>query len=270
MLCQEAKTDILANNLANVNTSGYKKDKVIFKDFPSMLLRRINDPNKKLHELKVDPAPYVGKMGTGAIVDQIYNDKTQGELRETGNSMDFGLMGDGFFTVNTQNGPAFTRNGAFKISAGNKLSTLDGLPVLAKIAGGNNSSLAIDKHGNLTSDIVEVSIPENTKSFSVAKDGTVYIDGDAKYKLLVVNFDNPNRLLKRGKNLFFPKSGSGEGIIATNTEVLQGKLENSNVSTIESMVKMISAQRSYEANQKVITSEDQLLGKAVNEVGRTS
>jgi len=271
MLCQEAKTDIIANNLANANTAGFKKDKVIFKDFPSMLLHRINDPNKKLHELKVDPAPYVGSMGTGAIVDQVYNDKTQGDFRETGNSMDLALMGNGFFTVKTQNGPALTRNGAFKIGASGRLSTLDGLPVLAKRAGGpSNPTLAIDKDGNLSSDVIEVSVPENAKSFNVTKDGTVYIDGNAEYKLLVTDFKDPNRLLKRGKNLFFPKKGSGEGLTSNNTEVLQGKLENSNVSSIESMVKLITAQRSYEANQRVITSEDQLLGKAVNDLGRTS
>jgi flagellar basal-body rod protein FlgF len=271
MLCQEAKTNVIANNLANANTAGFKKDKVIFRDFPSILLRRINDPNKKLYELKIDPAPYVGKLGTGAVVDEIYNDKTQGSLRETGNSMDLALLGKGFFTVQTQNGPALTRNGAFKIGASGRLCTLDGFPVLAKAANAQKGpTLAIDKNGNTTSDVVEINIPANAKSFTVAKDGTVYIDGAAKYKLLVVSYDNPKRLLKRGKNLFFPKSDSGVGMTTDKTEVLQGKLENSNVSTIECMVKLIAAQRNYEANQKVISSEDQLLGKAVNDLGRTA
>ncbi|MDD5091262.1 MAG: flagellar hook-basal body protein [Candidatus Wallbacteria bacterium] len=270
MLCQEAATQTLANNLANVNTAGFKKDNVIYRDFPSMLLRRINDPTKKIYENRVDPWPYVGKLGTGTIVDEIYNDRTQGDFHESGNTTDLALNGKGFFVVDTPNGVAYTRNGTFKIGAGGRICTLEGFPLLARKSPTNMSDqdAVINEKGEYPIDVSEIKVEENTKQFTVGEDGKVFIDGEERFRLLVVDFENTNRVLKRGKDLFFATEGSGMGLFQGQTRVYQGKLENSNVSAVESMVRLITAQRSYEANQKVIQNEDQSLNKLINEVGR--
>lgn len=271
MLCQEALTQTVANNLANVNTAGFKRDKVIFRDFPAMLLRRINDPTKRIYEHKIDPMPFVGKLGTGAIVDDIYNDKSQGDFIETGNRLDLAIYGKGYFVVDTPNGPAFTRNGAFKIGNNGTLSTLDGFILIGRRmpAQVNESERYIGKNGELPLDASPIKIDENTKDIKITEDGSVYIDGEIRYRILLVDFENPERLLKRGKNLFFQNKDTGYGFTPKNTKIYQGKLERSNVSAIESMVNLIMAQRSYEANQKVVISEDTMLAKAVNELGKT-
>jgi len=248
MVVEQNRNDTIANNLANVNTAGYKKDIAAFRAFPEMLIQRLNDPEKIPG---VNPAgqpvmpnrnPVIGTLGTGAVVDEIFTSHAMGALKQTGANLDFALGSDGYFVVNTPQGERYTRNGSFKLDAAGYLVTSEGYQVMGQAG-------PIRIQGD---------------KITVDEGGTVRIDGNEVDTLRVVDFADKRAMTKVGDSLF---SGNGAAA-ARQVKVLQGYQETSNVNPISEMVNMITVMRSYEANQKAVQSHDNLLGKAVNEVGR--
>lgn len=252
MLAEQVRTDVLANNLANVDTVGFKREAVIQSAFPDMLLRRVFDPvgpgagKPFFGDGRDDPRPVIGQLGTGTYVEGTWTIHDVGPLRFTGNALDVALTGDGFFAVQTDDGVRLTRDGRFTLDADGRLVTVTGMPVL----GTDGGTIAIQGR--------EVAIDET---------GQVWVDGDVVGTLSVWTVPQPQWLRREGYGMWAMTAEAGDAQPAATT-IQSGYVEQANVNVVSSMVELISAFRSYEANQKVIQAYDETLGKAVNELGR--
>ena len=233
MLAESVRADATANNLANVNTAGYKKDVAVNQAFAEMLIKRIND----------GPEQTVGSIGTGAQVEEIAPVFTAGMMRQTGNQLDLAIDGKAFFAIETAAGVRYTRAGSFSRNSLGELTTADGQAVL-----GENGRIVI-----------------NGTTVAVSEDGMVSVDGVEVARLRLAEFDNEKNLVKEGSTLF---RDNGAGARASNSIIRQGVLEMANVNAVSEMVNLISGYRAYEVNSKAVQAHDQLLDKAVNELGR--
>ncbi len=265
MLAQWNDMNVISNNLANVDQTAFKKDTSIFKSFPEMILRRMNDDGVVKFPLgSYDKAPVVGKLGTGVEVNDVFTDFTAGlSLKSTSNKTHFALEGRGFFALETNEGEKYTRNGSFTIDNQGYLTTKEGFKVL-----GENGYIRLQNQ-NMTNDMNNIVVDEMGRVFT--KD--IY-EPDAKYvdTLKIMNFYDERQLEKYGNSYFVETKYSGHPQELNpgdgRPKVIQGFLEGSNVNAIYEMVKMIEVQRTYEANQKALQTHDSLLGRAVNEVGK--
>lgn len=235
MVAESLRNDVIANNVANINTAGYKRDVAVSRDFASVLIERINDGS---------PTPVIGTVGSGAQIDEVATIHTGGMMRQTGNDFDLAVNGNGYFVVQTPDGLRYTRNGIFTRNSQGQLVTSDGYRVM-----GQNGPINVGE-GRMT----------------VAGDGTISINGVETDRLRVVEFADEKQLTKQGSSLFAAPGGAQQQP-ATGV-VNQGYLEMSNVNVISEMVNMINGFRTYEINGKSVQAHDQLLDKAVNEVGR--
>jgi len=267
MIAQEARMDTVANNLANVDKTAYKKDSAIFKAFPDMLIRSINESVLGITPAgSYDTMPYVGKLGTGVEVNEVFTNFEQGSLQRTENNFDLALEGRGFFTVLTERGENYTRDGSFTINQDGVLVTHNGNPVL-----GENGIIVVQKHNFIVNERGEVLInsviPRDPRT-TVGIDSNTWEDAVVLDKLKIVDFEYPREIKKVGDSMYRETRYSGPPLPPDNVKVIQGFLEKSNVNIIREMVDMIEVQRSYEANQKTVTTHDQTLGKLINEVSR--
>lgn len=227
------RLDMISNNLANVNTPGFKKDKM---SFEGMLAGPVNPP-----------AVPQGKTADPILQkENYYIDYSAGPISQSGNPLDLALDGDGFFAVTTPEGTAYTRQGNFRTSADGTLVTVDGYPVQG--TGGapiriQGSRVEIDAKGG------------------------VLIDGTPSGSISVVDFEKPVNLTKIGNALFVPADPQTASRPGT-AQVQQGHLEGSNVESISEMVQLIETNRYFEACSKVIKGFDDMATKAANDLGR--
>ncbi len=267
MIAQQARLDTIANNLANVDKTAYKKDITIFKSFPDMIIRRINESGLGITPAgSYDTMPYVGKLGTGVEVNEVFTEFKQGSLQRTENNFDLALEGRAFFTVMTEKGERYTRDGSFTINQDGILMTHNGNPVM-----GENGPIRVHKHDFIVNERGEVIIngnlsrdPRQVTSMDSNKwENPIVLD-----KLKIVDFEHIREIKKEGDSMYRETEFSGPPLPPAKYKVVQGFLEKSNVNIVREMVDMIEVQRSYEANQKAITSHDQTLGKLINDVAR--
>jgi flagellar basal-body rod protein FlgG len=244
MLAEMARTDVISNNMANVNTTAFKKDRTIFRAFPEMNIHRIHDPVPAGLDKVVDPRPFIGMMGTGVMLDEVNTDFNQGHLITTSNPLDLAIRGEGFFQVQTPEGIRYTRDGSFSLSSNGYLVTKEGYYVL-----GENGPLQLLQTGDIT----------------ISQQGEVFVNDEYIDRLNIVTFADLNQLQKQGDNLYFTDAVPEP---LQDADVVQGALEGSNISIVAEMVDLISAFRAYEANQKVIQTHDTTLDRAINDVGR--
>lgn len=242
MNAQQNRLDAISNNLANVDTAGYKKDITVSKSFSELLLRRTEADGVYMTSLgSADAAPVIGKLGLGVETNENYTDFVQGSFRETNSASDIALSGEGFFAVETPVGERYTRNGNFILGKEGILVSKDGYPLM-----GENGAISVEDN-----------------SFVINEDGMIYSkEGDFIDRIKVVRFDNERYLKKAGNSLWTANDISGEAYIAEGKErpkMLQGYMETSNVNVVNEMVKMIEVNRAYEANQKTIQSEDSMM-----------
>ncbi|MBN2651222.1 MAG: flagellar hook-basal body protein [Spirochaetales bacterium] len=255
MTLQMHKMDVVSNNMANVDLNGYKKDEAISKSFPEMLIRRFNDDGVVRFPFgSIDMAPVVGKMGSGTELNEIYTKFEKGYLKTTNNNFDFAIDGKGFFSVNTDRGERYTRNGAFTKDVNGILVTQEGLPVLGKngVIKLNDNMMKSDEFGN----IYQLTDPRDFDSWELVD------------QLKVVNFDNERYLKKQGQSLWLETEISGpayDADLGSSTKILNGIIEGSNVNPVEEMVKMIQVNRAYEANQKALKTHDDMTGKLLQD-----
>jgi len=240
MLLNQKIMDVTANNLANTDTTGYKKDTAVVEAFQEMMMKRIYDT----------PEENIGYVSLGADVSRISVNFSDGIFKRTQQPLDLAIKGSGFFVVEltTQNGQVqqyLTRNGAFQINKNGELVNNDGLRVL-----GQKGAIKLS-----TSDEVRID----------AK-GNVYQNGKLIDKILLVDVADKDMVSKVGNNLFTVIGQTQLNVF--NGEVLQGYLEGSNVNAIQEMVNMINGLRNYESNQKALMIQDETLEKAVNEIVR--
>ncbi|HPA70696.1 MAG TPA: flagellar basal-body rod protein FlgF [Spirochaetota bacterium] len=267
MIAQEARMDNIANNLANVDQTGYKRDLTIFKAFPDMLIRRINDDGLGIVPAgSYDTMPIVGKMGTGVEVNEVYTLFDQGSLQRTENNTDLALEGRGFFVIQTERGERYTRNGAFTVNQEGVLMTHNGEPVLGEngVIRLQHNNFIINERGEV---MVNSAISLDPRD-PVSMTGNDWRDPQVIDRLRVVDFENIREIRKEGDSMYRETPESGPALPAGEFKVLQGFIEKSNVNVVREMVDMIEVQRSYEANQKTVQAHDQTVGRLINEVIR--
>ncbi len=269
MIAQMGRIDVLSNNLANVNTPSYKRDTPILKAFPEMLMRRINDDGvRTIPSGSYDLMPVIGKLGTGVEVNEVYTRFTQGAFKQTQNDFDLALEGEGFFSVQTDEGERYTRNGSFLIDKDGFLVTKNGYKVL-----GENGPIQIKKNNFMVDEdgnVFENSEYSNDPMRLVSMEENEWNQTVLLDRLKVVNFPKLRYVKKVGESIYRETEYSEKAYIIENTrpKVRQGFLEASNVNPVIEMVNLIEVHRNYEANQKIIQAHDAALGKVINEVGR--
>ena len=248
MYAQELFVDVISNNLANVNTTGFKRSKVEFQDLlyqtlqsPGVERGRANATNQEI------------QIGHGTRAVAVVKQFSQGDVSNTNNPLDLAIEGDGFFQVLLSDGTvAYTRDGAFKLNSEGQLVTSDGLLVQPNIT-----------------------LPADTESVNISTDGVVSVKttGETEPQIVgqleLAKFLNPAGLKSIGRNLYLPTVASGEpqfGVPESEGfgRIMQGYLELSNVDVVEEMVNLIIAQRSYEINSKAIRTAEEMLSTANN------
>jgi flagellar basal-body rod protein FlgG len=272
MRAQQWRLDALANNLANVDADGYKKEISSFKAFPELLLRRMDDDGVYQHPFgSADRAPLIGKLGTGVELNELYTSFEQGAMKETQSDFDLALDGKGFMTVATPWGERYTRNGSFQLGKEGYLETKEGYPVLGEKGPiqvqANN--FQVDKQGNVWVNAAYTEDPTRM----IAREANTWEATTLLDTLKLVTFDVDRYLQKQGSSLYRATDISGEARIMeveNRPRVVQGFTEASNVDPVLEMVQMIEVNRAYEANQKVIQTEDTMLGTLINQVGKVN
>ncbi|ADL08732.1 flagellar basal-body rod protein FlgF [Thermosediminibacter oceani] len=248
MLAEMARTDVISNNLANINTTGFKKDRAVFRAFPEMNIHRYDDPQPVGAGFVIDPVPYIGVLGTGAGLDEIRVDFTQGRIEMTSNPLDLAIEDTAagetsFFEIQTPAGIRYTRDGSFTINADGFLVTREGYYVM-----GENGPINL----------------RNGSKVEINTEGEVYLDGLMVDRLRIAAFPAGLSLEKQGDNLY-----RAQGVpLPANARIIQGALERANVNAVSEMVNLISAFRAYEANQRMVRAHDDTLAGAVNEIAK--
>lgn len=285
MIAQQRKHDIVTNNIANINTPGFKSGSGIDRSFPEILISRIRNGQGE------PGAVPVGRINTGVMAEENVSLHTQGDIQETGNPFDFALISDiqvpgarfdasgkyvdangqrviqpqAFFTIRNKDGEQrYTLNGKFSVDAagqlidseGNQVLGVGGQPIVLQQQGAPITNFRITKTGQFTDANGQALTGANGQPMS----------------LLITRVEDPNQLVREGNGLYRLEAGAANlARPATNQdqlEVRQGSIERSNVDSAQSMVDMMSALRAYEANQKVIQFYDKSMEKAANEIGR--
>lgn len=250
MEAQQLNIDIISNNLANVNTTGFKKSRGDFQDLLYQTVVPAGTPSSGSTQI-----PTGIQVGMGVRPVAVQKMFTQGDYQETGNSLDLAIEGDGFYQITQPNGVvAYSRAGAFKLDSEGKIVTSDGYSIEPSIT-----------------------IPSTATSTTISSSGLVSVtnsDGSVTEigQIELAKFLNPAGLNSIGKSLYLVTASSGEATTGTPGEdgfgtISQGYLEMSNVNIVEEMVNMITAQRAYEVNSKAIQTADEMFQKA-NELKR--
>ncbi|PIF04090.1 MAG: flagellar basal body rod protein FlgG [Arcobacter sp.] len=251
MVAQQQNIDVISNNIANVNTNGFKKDRAEFQD---LVYQSLNYTAGATTETTNNPTGI--DAGLGVRVSGIQKNFSEGDLKQTGNLFDIAIQGNGFFQITTPTGEtAYTRNGGFKL---------------------DSEGTIVDSQGfKLEPEIV---IPSDLIKISIGQDGTVTgqnaTSGDITPlgQITLVNFINPAGLAPQGDSLYLATDVSGDPISSTPGlegmgTIRQGMIEGSNVKLVTEMVNLITAQRGYEANSKSINTTDSML-QTVNQLKR--
>ena len=245
MTAQQTQLDVISHNLANVSTTGFKRNNAVFEDLIYQNLRQVGAQTTDENQL-----PTGLHLGLGVNVVATSRNFTQGSLQQSGNNLDVAINGDGFFEVTLPDGTTgYTRDGSFQLDSQGRVVTSSGLPIAPGIT-----------------------VPANTRSLSISQDGVVSatVAGATAPQQLgqlsMSSFIHSAGLQPRGQNLYLESDASGptqQGTPGTNGLgiVRQGFLESSNVNVVEELVSMIQTQRAYEMNSKAIQTSDQMLAK---------
>ncbi len=245
MVNEQKRLDIIANNLANSATVGYKEESVTSQAFDEMLTIKIKDASEAYNDRPI------GNMSLGVKLGEVYTDYGQGSLRQSSNTYDLAIEGKGFFALSVTDkagnvSTQYTRNGSFTM-------TKDGY--------------IVDEDGNhLMGEGGEIQIPTDAAAVVVDTTGGIFADGVYVDTLQIVDFEDYDYLIKQGDTRYQALEGATE--VDSNSLIRQGFTEQSNVNVVSEMVEMITITRAYEANQKIITSIDNTLDLAANSVGK--
>ena len=242
MEAQQLNLNTIANNLANVNTPGFKRSKIEFQDLLYQKPTRASGTDSGGGNI----VPTGAEVGNGTRVAATSKVFTQGQLTATGEKLDVAIQGDGFFEVQRPDGTlGYTRDGSFKLNAQGQVVTVDGLPVLSGFQ----------------------PVPAGASSVTISENGSVTVQtasGSNSYRLTLARFANPAGLQSLGGNLYAETAASGTPETGQPGEqgygsTVQGYIESSNVNIVEEMVNLITAQRAYEINSKSIQASDEML-----------
>ena len=289
MITEQKRTDVIANNLANAATTGYKRDLAVHREFENMLVKRVydhadggsvgmvaegfnilgnlgtsSDDVTRIKGFSVDNQNNdgIGQLGLGDYISDIAVDYEQGPLETTGNIFDLAISGNGFFAVQTPAGVRYTRNGAFFRNQDGVLQDIRGYNLLAT----NGQPITIPR--NIGND--RVVITGNGEIFAADQQNQPQ---NRIAQIQFVQFNNRLQTQKQGNNLFYPVADANGNVPQPQPatgQILQGMLEKSNTQIVNEMVELIHNQRMYEAGSKAVTTQDTMLDASVNQVGRLS
>jgi flagellar basal-body rod protein FlgG len=243
MNSMQHQIDVTSNNIANVNTTGFKQDRAEFQD---LMYESLNYTAGKTTQTTINPTGI--NVGLGVRVSGVQKNFTEGDLKLTSNTLDLAIEGKGFFQITLPSGEtAYTRNGAFKL---------------------NSEGAIVNASGYSLSP--EIVVPDNVTDLTIGKDGTVSATDPQTSttvdlgQITIADFINPSGLTPLGDSLFMQSDASGDILEGNPTEdqfgsIQQGMIELSNVKLVNEMVDLITAQRAYEANSKAITTTDSML-----------
>lgn len=220
----------VANNIANLSTTGYRREGVIFAEM-------------------VQALPAEGGSVAMTEARARFTDDLQGALVQTGGALDIAIEGAGFFTVQTPDGPRLTRAGAFTRDAEGNIVTMDGHPLLDEAGG-------------------PIAVPFEARDIGLAADGTLSVDGAPQARIGLVLAEDPTKVFREA-GVLFRVDGETLPVEPEDVRMVQGFLENSNVNPITEMARMIEVQRAYEYGQKLLDQEDERIKQVVNTLGRT-
>lgn len=255
MIAQQRRTEVITNNMANVNTAGFKQDVSTIRSFPEMLLSKYDQYSVPTQDtLKMVNGKSIGSLSTGVYMQETVPLFTQGALKETGFTTDLALIdvnvgenGAFFYTIEGEDGPLYTKNGNFTLDGAGYLTTASGMYVLDQ----NNQRI------NLSSD-----------QFTVNSSGLITDEQGQTYQLQISYAANTNDLVKRGDNLFYLEEDQVANTEGMTFSIQQGYLEGSNVDMESQMTELLTAYRAFEANQKVLQAYDKSMDKVANEIGK--
>jgi flagellar basal-body rod protein FlgG len=258
MIVQESMHDVVANNLANVSSSGFRRRIPVNKSFPEVLMDRIEKKSED-GEIKLVAPPFqlglkgkflIGDLSLANVISETYMSTEFGGLQVTDNPFDAAIVGDGYFAVQDGAGNTYyTRSGHFQKNEEGQLATHDGMLVLGD--GGP----------------VEVG---DAVSFTITETGNIIADGQLVDVLQVFTFENPTYLRQVGRTALAVTEDSGEPVPVEEIRLEPGALEMSNVNVVEEMVRMVEAHRAYESASKVLMTHDELTGKLITSFGGTN
>ena len=226
----QRQMDVVANNMANINTTGFKAENLLFEEYEMPVAR---DQDFKSND---QPLAYVQDWAT-------IHDMSGGAIVQTGSEFDVALNGEGFFAIQTPAGERWSKSGSFQLDSSGTLVNASGLPVLGQ--GG------------------PIKFSPGETNILIGKDGSVSSSAGAKGSLRLVEFDNPQSLTRQGDNLY----AGGAPVAATDTRVMQGFIEKSNVSGVTQMAEMIRVQRAYETAASLASKQDELRRSAIQRLG---
>lgn len=248
LLNGQKAVDLIAGNLANINVSGYKETRPVYRSFPDVLLAHCDTQNANPRHL--------GKTGGGAFIEEVYTSFEGGQLSHTGNRDDLAISGNGFFQVLTEQGVRLTRNGSFARDENGILRTSEAEPVLGK-----NGLIHIEEPVYV--------VKEDGRICAVREDGDrreeVPVD-----RLDIVDVKDKSLLRREGNSQYSLPLDQATALVPADGKVEQGYLEQANFSMVDAMVRMIAAFRTYETSQRVLRAIDESLDKVVNEVAATA
>lgn len=244
MLAQQLNVEVISNNIANMTTTAFKRQRPEFQDLLYQNMRQVGSRSSDSGTV----VPNGIQLGSGVKLASVYRIIEQGDLTSTGNILDLAIQGDGWFRIRMPNGEdAYTRAGTFQKSADGEIVTPDGYPVAQGISITDDAtSVSINSNGEIEVTVSGQTTPQNLGQFEL------------------VTFPNPAGLESIGENLFreTPSSGSATSGLpgqAGYGSLLQGFLETSNVNAVAQITELISAQRAYELNSKVISTSDEMM-----------
>jgi flagellar basal-body rod protein FlgG len=248
MITQMQRMDVVTNNLANVDTTGYKKDQVASQSFAEEVMKRLNDPGLRILKdfplLNLDKPKAIGKVSQGVFVDDIYTDFSSGSFRQTGASLDLAIEGQGFFTVMVNGEELYTRDGSFTMLPDGTLAASDG--------------------GHVQGQSGDIVLPRG--AVNIDENGRVFVDGNYLDMIKTTDVTDKHTLRKVGDNYY--RATDESDLSAFEGVLVQGYLENSNVKSVREMVEMIALSRAYETNSRMVTIHDSMMNRSVNDIAR--
>ncbi|MBF0361827.1 MAG: flagellar hook-basal body protein [Oligoflexia bacterium] len=279
-IAQQQNIETIANNVANANTPGFKKDQLVFKEYLTILGKDQETPDLPRGEWK--PGDFYRSQGAehGFVKsDGTYTLFNQGELKQTGNPLDLAIWGNGFFEVLTPNGIRYSKKGIFSISKDGELVTEQGFKVLTKIPEKDSALEVENKVGSKAENKVEskaeskiedraVKIGSNGSKITVTMEGEVHVDNAKIADLSLVEFKDIHALKKEGDSFYI--NIPEENIIRSDIKAVihQGFVESSNVEAVSEMSNLIKAHRNFESIQRAIKTYDAISQRAVNDIAK--
>ncbi len=274
-IAQQRNVDVIANNVANINTPGFKKDQLVFKEYLTSLEKGTQDTD--LPQKEWAPKDFYRSYGAEngyVVVDGSYTIHQQGNLSPTGNTLDFALQGNGMFELLTPNGIRYSRRGTFSVDKEGTLVNDQGFQVLSKMDWTKIQGTEID--GTASTDPANIKIPQPEErvikipegKISANSEGQLFVGENPITELSVVEFNDVVALKKEGSGLYINPGIDNVQKGPIKTSVHQGFIEGSNVNAVSEMSELLKANRQFDSIMRAIKAYDNIAGRGVNEIGK--